>query len=183
MNYKYVRSKLPYKRLENQVFHKFVDQMRQCQPSTCADLVDSVYLLPLTGHLIVQYFNDYSNIMVPYWNESFLPESPLHESFPCSPPAHNCFWFNDTPAKLYTLLQRFKLNPSISNFNFTSLRDAANQWLEEITIKSTFDYGTFYKRINHFPFSRNRLQSQGHHQSFCSSNVQRMAGKSVLSNR
>lgn len=55
------------------------------------------------------------------------PESPLHESFPDSPPAQICLEFNVIWADvLYTLLQRLKLNPSISSFNFTSLLDAVN---------------------------------------------------------
>lgn len=57
----------------------------------------------------------------------YLPESPLHESSPSLPPAHNCVGIKVRPVTRYNSLQRSKLNPSTSTFSLISLFDAENK--------------------------------------------------------
>lgn len=56
-----------------------------------------------------------------------LPESPLHESSPSFPPAHNWVGINLSPVTLYRSLHRSKLKPSTSTLSLISLFDAVNR--------------------------------------------------------
>lgn len=57
-----------------------------------------------------------------------LPESPLHESSPSLPPAHNWVGINLSPVTLYNSLHRSKLKPSTSTLSLISLFDAVNRY-------------------------------------------------------